>query len=522
MPQCFKCFSKFINYDLLFLHLKIYHQHITPYKCLESNFFRTFNCIKSFKKHVKGHDNNLNEQTILNLKNLQTPAIEHAIIGHETDRLNININNSQPTNNNITTNYESFVYNKALVLLSKWYNKSGVPRNKIQTIIDDFTSFLNDFLPQLHNNVIVKLQSNDKSTFEIDAMFNIIANPFKNFNTEHQRFKALEELGVFSRPKPVHLGYRLNDKLKNGRTIAVSTPINAYSAPLPILLRKFFEMPNVLNMMITYTEELLKNECIISNLIQNKKQVGNQNLFKHLISEINFLEESGINVFVNNQQYQIYFSLALIVGDNLGLHSILGFTECFVSNYPCRFCHSSKEECHAQISQNNENLRNIDNYNDDVNTKNVALTGIVESCIWNNVNSFHVVYNYSVDLMHDLLEGVCNYDMSSIIRNFILEFKYFSLEALNNRIQFFDYGPSEIKNRPPLINEHSLKSNNPTICKMSASEMWCFVRCFGLMIGDLVPIESEFWKLYILLKKILDLTTTRSIGLESSNTYLKC
>lgn len=98
--------------------------------------------------------------------------------------------------------------------------------------------------------------------------------------------------------------------------------------------------------------------------------------------------------------------------------------------------------------------------------------------------------------MHDLLEGVCNYDMSIIIRNLILEFKYFSLEDLNNRIQFFDYGPIEIKNRPPLITEHSLKSNNTTICKMSASEMWCFVRFFGLMIGDLVPMESEFLKLY--------------------------
>jgi len=118
----------------------------------------------------------LNEQTILNPKNLQIPPIEHAIIGHKTDYLNINVNNSQPTNNNITTNYESFVYNKALVLLSNWYNESGVPRNKIHTIIDDFNSFLNDFLPQLHNNVNAPLQSNDKSTFEINEMFNIIAN----------------------------------------------------------------------------------------------------------------------------------------------------------------------------------------------------------------------------------------------------------------------------------------------------------------------------------------------------------
>jgi len=128
-----------------------------------------------------------------------------------------------------------------------------MPRNKIQTIIDDITTFLNDFLPQIHNNVNDRLHSNDKSPFEINAMFNIIAIPFKNINTEHQRFKALEELGVLSRPKPVHLGYRLNDKLENGRTITVSTPINAYSAPLSTFLGKFFEMPNVLNMMVTFT-----------------------------------------------------------------------------------------------------------------------------------------------------------------------------------------------------------------------------------------------------------------------------
>lgn len=75
----------------------------------------------------------------------------------------------------------------------------------------------------------------------------------------------------------------------------------------------------------------------------DKKQIVNQNLFKHLISEFNFLEKCGIDVFVNNQSYQIYFSLALIVGDNLGLHGFLGFTEFFVSNYPRRFCHISKE-----------------------------------------------------------------------------------------------------------------------------------------------------------------------------------
>jgi len=35
--------------------------------------------------------------------------------------------------------------------------------------------------------------NNDKSTVEINVMFNIIGNPFINLSTEHQRFKALEK-----------------------------------------------------------------------------------------------------------------------------------------------------------------------------------------------------------------------------------------------------------------------------------------------------------------------------------------
>lgn len=57
--------------------------------------------------------------------------------------------------------------------------------------------------------------------------------------------------------------------------------------------------------------------------------------------------------------------------------------------------------------------------------------------------------------MHGLFKGICNYNMQNKI---ILEFKYFSIETLNNRnyrIQFFDYRPSEIKNHPPLITEKS-------------------------------------------------------------------
>lgn len=49
---------------------------------------------------------------------------------------------------------------------------------------------------------------------------------------------------------------------------------------------------------------------------------------------------------------------------------------------------------------------------------------------------------------------------------------------------------------------------------MSASEMLCFSRHLGVVIGDLVPIDSEIWQLYILLRKIIEIVTLKSIQLE--------
>lgn len=51
---------------------------------------------------------------------------------------------------------------------------------------------------------------------------------------------------------------------------------------------------------------------------------------------------------------------------------------------------------------------------------------------------------------------------------------------------------------------------------MSASEMLCLVRYFALIIGDLVPRNNEVWRLYILLRKIVDLCCARQIQTEYS------
>lgn len=46
---------------------------------------------------------------------------------------------------------------------------------------------------------------------------------------------------------------------------------------------------------------------------------------------------------------------------------------------------------------------------------------------------------------------------------------------------------------------------------MSAAEMLCFVRYFGLIIGASVPEDDKYWQLYLYLRKIIDIVTSPRI-----------
>lgn len=75
----------------------------------------------------------------------------------------------------------------------------------------------------------------------------------------------------------------------------------------------------------------------------------------------------------------------------------------------------------------------------------------------------------------------------------------------------FEYGVTECKNKPPTISKTNL-NNNYII--MSASEMLCLVRYFGLIVGELVPLGTKIWELYISLRKIVDICCARVLQRE--------
>lgn len=175
------------------------------------------------------------------------------------------------------------------------------------------------------------------------------------------------------------------------------------------------------------------------------KEFGTKIVYDNIIKQLNDLEQNGIMINVAGHSIKIFFKLALIVGDNLGLNSMLGFTTSFNADSFCRFCKVTEAMSTKLIEQDDSLLRTKLNYDSDVLRHDSQKTGIKEYCAWNKVNNFHVAENYSVDIMHDLLEGVCNYDLGLILHDLIISKKLLTLDNLNFKIKFFQYLKNSIK-----------------------------------------------------------------------------
>lgn len=83
--------------------------------------------------------------------------------------------------------------------------------------------------------------------------------------------------------------------------------------------------------------------------------------------------------------------------------------------------------------------------------------------------------------------------MVHIINYYTETIKVFTLDQLNNRKQYFNYGPSEIGNISGIIKPNHVTNR---CLKMSAREMMTFLHLFPIIIGDLVPESDPVWAFF--------------------------
>jgi hypothetical protein len=100
--------------------------------------------------------------------------------------------------------------------------------------------------------------------------------------------------------------------------------------------------------------------------------------------------------------------------------------------------------------------------------------------------------------MHDLLEGIVPHELKLLFKH-LCDTGLLKLDDLNTRISGFSYDVADIKSKPSCI------VFTREECNQNAAQTWTLARLLPFMIGDLIPEDDPGWKLYILLRKIMDI-----------------
>ena len=131
-------------------------------------------------------------------------------------------------------------------------------------------------------------------------------------------------------------------------------------------------------------------------------------------------------------------------------------------------------------------MRTFENYEKDIAKNKSSKTGISGPSALSELQSISTKDLVAVDVMHDILEGIFKYDMGSVSNYFVTVERFFTLrERLNDRIVSLHYGEKE-RNKLREITNCQIRN---TFIKMYVSEVLCFLRNVGVLIGTLFLSE---------------------------------
>ena len=190
------------------------------------------------------------------------------------------------------------------------------------------------------------------------------------------------------------------------------------------------------------------------------KFVGQEKIFAQLISDLQYREQSGIDVGLPEK---VKAGVVCITGDNLGSHCIGGFVENFSSaNYICRYCLISSHDMRTNnILAVNFQQRTPSNYQESValveaSENMLNHNGIKFNSVFNSLSTFHVCSpGLPPCLGHDLFEGVVKHDVKLILDKLIKEEHFFSYKAFNLALKKFPFKGSALNSKPSSVSNNA-------------------------------------------------------------------
>ncbi|KAK9736427.1 hypothetical protein QE152_g12491 [Popillia japonica] len=201
-------------------------------------------------------------------------------------------------------------------------------------------------------------------------------------------------------------------------------------------------------------------------------------IMKPLIDDVKILETHGI--IIPGLSDCVFATIISLSHDNLAANCLHGMVECFQANHYCRFCLNHKSELQTMCSAKSAVLRNGTNYEEHslVASETNPIYGIKRRSLLNDLQYFKLCESLSVDIMHDILEGVVPLEIKLLIVDLVKN-NVIPLDNLNERIRLFNYGELNRCVKPgPIMLE---KRGN--LIGQNAAQSWCLVRFLPLILN---------------------------------------
>ena len=239
-------------------------------------------------------------------------------------------------------------------------------------------------------------------------------------------------------------------------------------------------------------------------------------ILKPFLDDIKKLSQ-GCELSVRGKTQLVKGDLLCFMADNLANSALGGFKESFSFSYRfCRTCMIPTKEIKTCINTKGIALRNDANHELQCHELQGPLSGYYSKTYGINRRSSLIdVSNYSIfggglphDMMHDIFEGVAQYEIKLVLKHCIAK-SYFTLNEYNNRLLYFDYGFSET-DKPSPLTQRTLQSDDKKM-HLSASQTILLCRVLPFIVGDKVPETDKVWHCFLMLLKIVDLVVSPSI-----------
>ncbi|KAI7808364.1 hypothetical protein IRJ41_002977 [Triplophysa rosa] len=550
--KCFVCEAELNGSKMLLRHFRLVHGFVPGktlrLKCVEAGCGSVFGTFSGFRKHLHVKHAEQSDRSFETFDNRETANTDEQSNAETSDQ----------------TGSPGEVASASVLLKSQKSTldmcASAVAELRVagvsQSVLNGFVLSMEEIVFEIHSQAqdaaLLCLSPQDTATKrKIENSFENLENPFTLLNSEAKRKRIFTEkwgtveprtfdqvvvtdkfayIPILETLKAMLQNPHLTDLFKPRHVpkegVYVDLSDAAYFKSNPL----FNSEKDALQIQLFYddfeTANPLGSKKGIHKLgaiyftLRNFPPVFNSSLVNiHLFNDLKVLEIEGVENPLTGDF--VRGTIVQVTGDNLGLHSLLGFLESFRARYCCRFCLLEIDHFQSVFCEDNPEvvLRTTEMHDLHCDTLQTDSTlphvyGVKRVCALNSLKYFNTANNFAVDIMHDILEGVAQLEVKLVLQ--YVQQNFLSADDLAGRIHAFDYGYTQQRNRPPAVKLFD-GSND---LGLNAIQSWCLLRNMPLIFGDLVQRDDEHWHLLILLLHIANVAFS-PVQTDGMTTFLK-